>query len=317
MILEGDGCLGKGKGFGKTILFGEHFVVYGLEGIPCALGQVTTAEVKRIEGEKGYELIDNRKATPGYKEEKKGEYTALINRILEYLKVNERVKITLGGDLVPASGIGASAACAVAIARAINDEYKLGLNDVAINKAAYEGEIAGSGTPSGIDNTAATFGGFLLFKKNLAGGENKIDILKVKKPVEIVLGNSGKTALTKEIVDTVKRLKETNPSQINPVFDDYETLEKEAVEAIKKENWKKVGALMNKNQELLQKLTVSGNELEEIIAAARAAGAYGAKLTGTGRGGLVICLTPGRELQYKVAKAIEKEGYTTIRTVVG
>ena len=94
-------------------------------------------------------------------------------------------------------------------------------------------------------------------------------------------------------------------------------MEKEAVEAIKKENWKKVGALMNKNQELLEKLTVSGKELEEIIAAARAAGAYGAKLTGTGRGGLVICLTPGKELQDRVAKAIEKEGYKTIKTVVG
>jgi mevalonate kinase len=315
--LEGDGYLGKGKGFGKTILFGEHFVVYGLEGIPCALGQVTTAEVKRIEGEKGYELIDNRLATPGYKEEKKGEYTALINRVLEYLKVNDRVAITLGGDLVPASGIGASAACAVAIARAINDEYTLGLDDVEINRAAFEGETAGSGTPSGIDNTAATFGGFLLFKKNVSGGENKIEILKVKKPVEIVLGNSGKTALTKAVVDDLKKLKGTNPSLINPVFDAYEALEKEAVKAIKKENWRKVGALMNKNQEFLEKITVSGKELEEIIAAARAAGAYGAKLTGTGRGGLVICLTPGKELQDRVAKAIEKKGYKTIKTVVG
>jgi mevalonate kinase len=317
MTIRGDGCLGKGKGYGKTILFGEHFVVYGLEGIPCALGQVTTADVKKIKGEKGYELIDNRLATPGYKEEKKGEYAALINRVLEYLNVNDRVTITLGGDLVPASGIGASAACAVAIARAISDEYKLGLNDVEINKAAFEGETAGSGTPSGIDNTAATFGGFLLFKKNIAGGDNKIEILKVKRPVEIVLGNTGKTALTKAVVDDVRKLKDSNPSLITPVFDAYEALEKEAVEAIKKENWRKVGALMNKNQELLEKITASGKELEDIIAAARAAGAYGAKLTGTGRGGLVICLTPGKELRDKVASAIEEVGYKTIKTVVG
>jgi len=308
--------LGKGKGFGKTILFGEHFVVFGLEGIPCALGQVTTAEVIKIAGKKGYELVDNRQATPGYKEEKKGEYEALINRILEYLKINDRVRITLGGDLVAASGIGASAACAVAIARAINEEYKLGLDDVEINKAAFEGETAGAGTPSGIDNTAATFGGFLLFKKGIAGAGNKFEFLKVKKPVEIVLGNSGKTALTKDVVADVKKLKETNP-KINSLFNDYEVLEKEAVEAIKNENWKKVGALMDKNQELLAKLTVSGKEIEEIIAAARDAGAYGAKLTGTGRGGLVICLTPGKELRDRVAKAIEKKGYKTIKTVVG
>jgi len=110
------------KGFGKTILFGEHFVVYGLEGIPCALGQVTTAEVKKIPGEKGYELIDNRPATPGYKEEKTGEYSALISKVLDYMQIKDRLQITLGGDLYCASGVGASAACAASIARAINDE---------------------------------------------------------------------------------------------------------------------------------------------------------------------------------------------------
>ena len=308
---------GKGKGFGKTILFGEHFVVYGLEGIPCALGQVTTAEVKKISGAGGYELIDNRPATPGYKEEKKGEYTALITRVLDYLKVKDKLQITLAGDLVPASGIGASAACAVAIARAINEEYKLGLDDNAINKAAFEGETAGSGTPSGIDNTAATFGGFLLFKKNILGGENKIEVLKVKKPVEIVLGNSGKTALTKEVVGDVKKIKEEKPEEMKKIFSDYEKLEKEAALEIKKENWKKVGELMSKNQELLRKINVSGIELEEIISTAKSAGAFGAKLTGTGRGGLVICLTPGKELQEKVANAIERAGYKTIKTVVG
>jgi len=309
--------MGKGKGFGKTILFGEHFVVYGLEGIPCALGQITTAEVVKISGTGGYELIDNRPATPGYKEEKKGEYTALITRVLEYLKVKDKLQITLAGDLVPASGIGASAACAVAIACAINEEYKLGLDDNAINKAAFEGETAGSGTPSGIDNTAATFGGFLLFKKNLTGGENKIEVLKVKKPVEIVLGNSGKTALTKEVVGDVKKLKDEKPEEMKKIFEGYEKLEKEAALEIKKENWGKVGELMNKNQSLLRKINVSGKELEEIISVAKNAGALGAKLTGTGRGGLVICLTPGKELQDSVAKAIEAKGYKTIKTIVG
>jgi mevalonate kinase len=179
---------GECKGYGKTILFGEHFVVYGLEGIPCALGQITTAEVKKIPGEIGYELIDNRPATPGYKEEKKGEYTALITRIIEFMKVKGKVQITLGGDLYAASGMGASASCAVAIARAINKEFNLKLNDDEINKAAFEGESAGSGTPSGIDNTVATFGGFLLFKKNLTGGQNKAKRNRSKKNGQNICG---------------------------------------------------------------------------------------------------------------------------------
>ena len=160
--------MGFGKGFGKTILFGEHFVVYGLLGIPCALGSATTAKVERT-SKPGYELVDERPATPGYKETKQGEYTALISRILEFMQVKAGLRITLGGDLVCASGVGASAACAAALARAINDEYKTGWNNEQINKAAFEGETAGSGTPSGIDNTAAVYGGLLLFRKNLQG----------------------------------------------------------------------------------------------------------------------------------------------------
>jgi mevalonate kinase len=46
-------------------------------------------------------------------------------------------------------------------------------------------------------------------------------------------------------------------------------------------------------------------------------GAYGAKLTGTGRGGLMIALTPSKSLQEKVATAIEKQGYETFKTKIG
>lgn len=309
--------MGEGFGFGKTILFGEHFVVYGFEGIPCALAQVTTAQVKKIDGEKGYELIDNRPATPGYKEEKKGEYSALIEKLIEYLKIQTKIQITLGGDLYAASGMGASAACAVAIARAINQEFNLNLNDEEINKAAFEGESAGSGTPSGIDNTAATYGGFLLFKKNLDGGANKFELIKTKQPIEIVLGNSGKTALTKEVVGDVKKLKETNPQKMEEIFLAYEKLEKEAVDAIKNYDLKKIGELMDQNHKLLQEITVSCTELDNLIKVAKDAGAIGAKLTGTGRGGMMIALTPGKELQDNVAKAIQNAGYAATKTQIG
>jgi len=46
-------------------------------------------------------------------------------------------------------------------------------------------------------------------------------------------------------------------------------------------------------------------------------GATGTKVTGGGRGGYTNALTPGKELQDKVASAMEKEGYKVIRTTVG
>jgi len=306
-----------GKGFGKTILFGEHFVVYGLEGIPCALGQKTICEVEKISGEKGYELVDNRPENGDYKEKKKEEYANLITAILNHLKVEERVKITLSGDLVPASGVGASAACAAALSEAISNEFNLSLTKEQINESAYVGETAGSGTPSGIDNTAAVYGGFLVFAKNLEGGKNKIENITIEKPIEIVLINSGKAALTKEVVDDVRKLKEEKTEEINAVFEEYKQLVEDGKKALADYDIPKIAELMEKNQELLRKITVSSDLLESIIKIAKDAGAKAAKLTGTGRGGSVLCLTPGIELQESVANAARKAGYEVTLTTIG
>jgi len=314
--LLGD-LVGRGHGFGKTILFGEHFVVYGLEGIPCALGQKTTCEVEKISGDCGFELVDNRPIADDYKTKKKEEYNNLITAILNRLKVGERVKITLSGDLVPASGVGSSAAAAVAISEAISNEFNLNLTKEQINESAFVGETAGSGTPSGIDNTAAVYGGFLAFQKNLEGGENKIENITIKKPIEIVLINSGVAALTKEVVEDVRKLKEEKPKEINAVFEEYKKLVEEGKKALTEYNIEKIGELMEKNQELLRKITVSSDLLESIIKMAKEAGAIAAKLTGTGRGGSVLCLTPGKELQEVVANAAKEAGYEITQTTIG
>ena len=74
---------------------------------------------------------------------------------------------------------------------------------------------------------------------------------------------------------------------------------------------------MNENHELLKQIDVSSSELEMLINTALNQGAIGAKLTGTGRGGNMIALTPGKELQEKVTEAIEREGFKVLRTKVG
>ena len=46
-------------------------------------------------------------------------------------------------------------------------------------------------------------------------------------------------------------------------------------------------------------------------------GSLGAKVTGGGRGGYMVSLTPGAELQQKVASAFESQGYKVIRATIG
>ena len=63
---------------------------------------------------------------------------------------------------------------------------------------------------------------------------------------------------------------------------------------------------MNKNHELLQQLTVSCKELDNLVAVARENGAIGAKMTGTGRGGNMIALAPDEATMNKIAEALKK-----------
>jgi mevalonate kinase len=70
---------------------------------------------------------------------------------------------------------------------------------------------------------------------------------------------------------------------------------------------------MNEAQKNLHTLGASSDALEKLIAAARRAGAYGAKLTGAGGGGSIIALTDEPE---RVAIAIEKAGGRALVTSV-
>jgi mevalonate kinase len=310
--------MGIGSGFGKVILFGEHFVVHGVPGIVSAIDSTTDAEAKTTQ--KGINIKDERRGSKGYAEEKRVQQLESIERMLKTMGLmpeKTAVNIWLGGTLPGFSGLGASAASSVAIARAIDEEFDLNLQDEKINNIAYEAEKAYAGNPSGIDNTAATYGGLLWFKKNLTGGANTIERISIKKPVEIVIGSTGIVANTKAMVAGVAERKKKNPGKYNMLFKQAEELAFKAKKALQELNLSRVGELMNENHSLLQEIEVSSKELDYLVNLARAQGCFGAKLTGGGGGGCMFALTPTRELQEKVAKAIEKEGFDVLRTKIG
>ena len=308
--------MGKGSGFGKVILFNEHFTVYGIPSIVSAIDRATTATVEPFEGT-GWVIDDQRKATPGYKEEKLEQQKDSMERILKAAGIDTTrnpIKITLEGDLVAATGVGASAASCTAIARALSDEFNLGLSDDRVNELAYEGEKGYHGTPSGIDNTAATYGGLIWFVR---GTPNVIEQMKLERPVEIVMGNTGLVGDTKAAVAGVRERKEKYPEKYGKIFKEAEDLAYKARKALESYDLKAVGKLMNENHKLLQEIEVSCKELDFLVGLAREQGAIGAKMTGGGLGGNMVALAPGKDLQEKVARGMEKEGFEVLRTKVG
>lgn len=307
---------GTGTGYGKVILFNEHFVVHGIPAIAGSMGDHTSCTITPGEGDR-WTLQDDRPETPGYKAKKLEEQRQSIENVLAYLGLDlsdEPIQIHLGGSLLCASGLGASGASCTALARALNDYFDLGKEDDAINQAAFEGEKGYHGTPSGLDNTVSTFGGMLHYTK---GQPPRFDPIKIKEPVRIVLGNTGKVADTVRAVAGVRERKEAESAVYEALFQAARVIGEQGREAIEAYNLQRVGTLMNINHHLLQAIGVSCPELDELVETARICGALGAKVTGGGLGGNMVALTPTEELQNEVADAMEQSGYSTIRTTIG
>jgi mevalonate kinase len=309
--------MAKGTGFGKTILIGDQFVLEEVPAIVSAISYETETTVERTTGE-GWTLEDNRIEVPGYKNKKKEQQVGSINRILEVMNIDVKknpIKITIGGTLLAGSGVGASAASCVSLARALNEEFKLGLSTEEINRVAWQGEFPYHGVASGVDNTASTFGGLLRFW--LVNKEQHFEKIKTPKPFEIVLANSGVTANTALLDEFSERQKKENPELF------YSRLKKiteqgvEMKKALEAGDLPGVGEIMTSNHQLLIEMEFSHEILDKMCQQALANGALGAKVTGGGRGGYMVSLTPGKELQDKVAKDFEKEGYKVIRATIG
>jgi mevalonate kinase len=309
--------MGKGTGFGKTILIGDQFVLDEVPAIVSSISFETVTTVERIDGQ-GWILEDNRIEVPGYKEKKKEQQARSIDRILEVMSIDIKktpIKITCAGTLLAGSGVGASAASCVSLARALDAEFNLGYSIEEINHVAWQGEFPYHGIASGVDNTASTYGGLLLFQ--LIKGQQHFEKIKTPKSFEIVLANSGITANTALLDVFIDQQKKDNPELFASRLKTITTQAYAMKQALETADLQTVGKIMSENHKLLVNMVMSHEILDYLCKSALEKGALGAKVTGGGRGGYMVALTPGKELQDKVASAFEKEGYKVIRATIG
>jgi mevalonate kinase len=310
-------CMGKGTGFGKTILIGDQFVLDEVPAIVSSISFETVTTVERIDGD-GWILEDNRIEVPGYKEKKKEQQARSIDRILEVMSIDVKktpIKITCGGTLLAGSGVGASAASCVSLARALDSEFNLGYSIEEINRVAWQGEFPYHGVASGVDNTASTYGGLLHFQ--VKNKQQHFEKIHTPKPFEIVLANSGITANTALLDVFIDQQKEDNPELFASRLKTITAQSYEMRKALEAGDLEAVGKIMTENHKLLIDMVMSHETLDYMCKKALENGALGAKVTGGGRGGYMVSLTPGKELQDKVASEFEKEGYKVIRATIG
>lgn len=309
--------MAQGTGFGKTILIGDQFVLEEVPAIVSSIPFETVTTVERIDGD-GWVLEDNRIEVPGYKDKKKEQQVGSINKVLEVMNIDVKktpIKITCGGTLLAGSGVGASAASCVSLARALNAEFNLGYSIEEINRVAWQGEFPYHGIASGVDNTASTYGGLLLFR--VENGQQIFEKIQTPKSFEIVLANSGITANTAALDEFIERQKKDNPELFATRLKAITAQVYEMKKALEAGDLETVGRIMSENHKILIDMEMSHEILDYLCKSALKNGAWGAKVTGGGRGGYMVALTPGEKLQDTVASAFEKEGYKLIRTAIG
>src|SRR5664279_3385685 len=300
--------MAEGSGFGKSILIGDQFVLDEVPAIVSSISYETVTTVERVAGE-GWILEDDRVEVPGYKERKREQQGRSIDRIREVLGIDVKkipIKITVGGTLLAGSGVGASAASCVSLARALNAEFELGLSIEEINRVAWQGEFPYHGVASGVDNTASTYGGLLRFW--LADGQQHFERIECPGAFEIVLANSGVTVDTAALDEFIDQQKTGDPELFAARLGTITTEVFDMQKALEAGDLPTVGKIATENHHLLIDMGMSHDILDDMCKTALENGALGAKVTGGGRGGYMVSVTPGRERQEAVATAFEKEG---------
>jgi hydroxymethylglutaryl-CoA reductase len=293
---------------GKIILLGEHAVVYGR---PALAAPIPLAVEARVVDSADTVLLIPRwgieQRVPPMSENPQG-VTGVLALLLERLDLASRSLTIEAFPNVPrAMGLGGSSALAVAVIRALSNHFKLDLSDERVNELAFECERAVHGTPSGVDNTIATYGSTLLFENK---GAPSFQEVRPARSVSIAIGISGKESLTATTVARVRRAWERQPQRYERIFDQIGDLTRAGTEALQDGAYQELGELMNLCHGYLNALQVSTPELEELIHIARRCGAVGAKLTGGGGGGSVIALCPdGAD---DVVEAMQNSGFEAL-----
>lgn len=295
---------------GKLILLGEHAVVYGRPAIavpasavearvqvrPAAAGLVIEATFPPGAGR--LDLAVDVARAPATNPLARAVREALRRAGHEGLP---DWRLELSSTVPVGSGMGSSAAVAVALARAVGEALGRPFDAATASAIALEAERRTHGTPSGIDNTVIAMDRPIRFQAGRAAD------LPVGAALHLLVADSGAAGPTRSVVGAVRRRMERRPEVHDAWFDHIAELVDAAAAALARGEHERLGQLMDENHLLLQALGVSTPLLDDLVDAARSAGALGAKLSGAGGGGVVAALVAPERLE-PVTEALGRAG---------
>ncbi|WBW74151.1 mevalonate kinase Erg12 [Schizosaccharomyces osmophilus] len=329
---------------GKTILFGEHAVVYGATAVAASISLRTycriepsekpeiTIKMRDIETSRSWSLeslpwdavsakdifhppntLDVEIVTALEKlltNEKKNPlaFLSMLCILYLYLQIGFHTQgciITINSEVPLGAGLGSSATVSVGVATCLllffgyiqppkeGEGWSRQESLALIEGWSFIGECCIQGSPSGIDNAAATHGGLIAFRKSTAKTTAMKQFLKLENPLSVLITDTKQPKSTKELIQRVYRLREESPLVIDSIFQTIDGISRSAIRALETETnvrrlRKTLGELIFINQKMLEALNVSHVTIDRVINATKVIGPT--KLTGAGGGGCTVTL---------------------------
>ncbi|MFZ0185131.1 MAG: mevalonate kinase [Nitrosotalea sp.] len=277
---------------GKIILFGEHFVVYGIKAILCSIDKRITAtsqfldeKIIRVSSSLGeldmkLDSLNNLEKIP---QKFMKPFFYIAKKAIEENSTEKGIEIILESEIPAGVGLGSSsAACVAATASVYGLFNKLSKDEVV--KRAIQAERTIFEQSSGADSSVSTFGGLMSY--DLSNGFQNIPS---KNDLSFIISNSAQIHDTQDVVRQVRYFKEKNEEIFRKLCEQEIEIVYNATTALEENNLNKLGALMLKNQELLKKIGISTEKIDLLVKEAKRT-SYGAKITGAGGGGCIISL---------------------------
>ena len=297
---------------GKVILFGEHFVVYGVKAILCSINKRVTVTAEKTSERKisinskiGKLEIEPDKPISEINSPLKPFYY-LANKSIE--NKESGIRIQIDSEIPLGAGLGSSSACCVAGAAAI---FKLfgNISREEVLKLAIEAERTIFENTSGADCTVCTYGGIMEYDKNK--GFKKIEY---EPNFQLVIINSNIEHSTQSMVSKVKEFENKNTEEFSRLSDLESKLVEDVLKLVKENKIQEIGQKMNQNQKYLENIGISNKELTKMIRIGQES-SFGAKITGSGGGGCIFALTNESNLQ-NILKKFKDNNYECFSTKI-
>ena len=285
----------------KIILFGEHFVVRGKPALGVAVNKYA-----RVCVEKGHggvysaQLGELERGSP-----QRALFDTALEHVESFTGKQAKLDVYVDSSIPVAAGLGSSAAVAVALVHASLTLLDVEFSKEDVRRIAHEAERVVHYRPSGVDTTLSTYGGFLYYKQ---GEFRLLSDLRLPGDLGVIIVDTGVKRNTGLVVREVLERYERCERAAKHIYEAAGEVVELAIEAIKRGDSRLLGELMLINHGLLWSMSASSRVCDEVVYTLLELGALGAKISGAGRGGVIIGLF-SRDHAEQVAEKLASRGF--------